>query len=92
MSSNPTTTEASPRELIRGLRPETLPDKTRSNLIPHTNGCVRLTIMRDALDDSGITPENADEVTQLWFEEESLLVVDLSNGAAPTTPEDTSED
>ena len=64
--------------MLNTADPTNLPRMKSSNLIRHTGGSVRLTVMQDAWVDAGREYEDPGSVLQMYFPSSDLLLIDLS--------------
>lgn len=69
--------EAVARDQIEDLRPDGQPIRTTSKLT-RNNGSFHMRLMKRAVDESGREPENPGEIDQYYYEDEELVVIDLS--------------
>jgi len=63
---------------ISRLHPEDLPEKRRTKLSA-SNQSYQLTLMKRAVVDAGRDIDDPGTVEQIWYEDEQLVVIDLSN-------------
>jgi hypothetical protein len=63
---------------IGSLHPDDLPEKRRTKLSP-SNQSFQITLMKRAVDAAGRELDDPGTVEQIWFEDEQLVVIDLSN-------------
>jgi len=65
-------------DLIRDLRGNNQPVQQTTTLT-FSAGSFTTTVMKEACDEAGRTPDDPGEVPQYFFEEEEMLVIDLQN-------------
>jgi len=67
-----------PSTLVEELQSTNSPQKRRTSLISGA-GSFNVTLMKCAVDDAGRSPDQPGNVDQYWFEDEQMVVIDLSN-------------